>query len=73
MNAYINTAALGAWDERLESQMRAVLVPCETRTVAESAAKVARATHPRNQTVRCDDSLRREQVCGYSSQRMVQR
>ena len=34
---------------------------------------VARATHPRNQTVRCDDSLRREQVCGYSSQRMVQR
>lgn len=77
MTPYTNPAALSAWDDRLERQMfdhlfpgqpvpAHLLRPCEQRTVGEAAAKVGRADRPRNQTVRCDDSLRREQVCGYS-------
>ena len=82
MTAYINPDALSAWDNRLERQLFDHLFPdqpvpahllreCEQRTPAESAAKVARANRPRNQTVGCNDTLRREQVCGHSSQRMV--
>ena len=56
-----------------DAELAAYLWPCESRTPRESAERIARANHPRNQTVGSNDTLRREQVAGCTFRRMVAR